>query len=199
MTQQLTLSVNTEQKEKIPLEKVNNPNADYGNTKHSVEYIKSHWAKDCHIFDLRWYQNNASREEVLERVKNNYIENAGHSSFLLPIMKDHGWSDEQITDYLMTLKEKHLSKLRDYAQAEIEKIDLTIWAIERVITCYQEFKRYCITLKQIPTPLREILEKLKDKHREQLREEKQKLNEKILRIAQKVKELERRCNEDTNL
>ena len=151
MSRQLTLSTNTES--------VTKPKVDNNNQQYSVDYIKNHWRKDFYLFDLRWYENNAEREEVLEKVKNNYVENAGHSSFLLPIMKSHGWSDEQITDYLMTLREKHLTTLRDNAQDEIEKINLEFWAVERVITCYQEYRQYCITLKQTPTPVRKILEK----------------------------------------
>ena len=111
-------------------------------------------------------------------------------------MKSHGWSNDEITDYLMTLRENHLNILGSYAMDEIEKINLEFWGVERVITCYREYRKYCIALKQNTKPLREILEKIKDKHREELKEEKRKLNEKILRIAQKVKELERRCDEE---
>lgn len=190
MSQQLTLSANPEKSERITKSKVNN-----NNTQYSVDYIKNHWRKDCYIFDLRWYKNNAEREEVLEKVKSNYIENAGHSSLLLPIMKSHGWSDDEITDYLMTLRENHLNILRNYAMDEIERIDLTFWAVERVIKCYRHYRKYCIAVKQNPKPLKEILEKIKDRHREELKEEKRKLNERIIRITKKVRELESRCDE----
>jgi hypothetical protein len=194
MSQQLSLSVNPEKQQRATMPKVNNSNQQY-----SVDYIKNHWSKDWYLFDLRWYENNAEREEVLEKVKNNYIENAGHSGFLLPIMKSHGWSDDEIADYLMSLREKHLTTLRNHTMDEVERINLQFWGVERVITCYRDFKKYCIALKQNPKPLREVLEKIKDRHREELKKEKMKLNERIIRITNKVRELERRCDEDKNL
>ena len=59
MPQQITLSVNSEKSGKVTQPKINE-----NNTQYSVDYIKNHWRKDCYIFDLRWYKNNAEREEI---------------------------------------------------------------------------------------------------------------------------------------
>ena len=161
-------------------------------TEYSVDYIKNHWAKDCYIFDLRWYQNGATQEEVLKRVKNNQFENAGHSSFLLPIMKSYGWSDDQMTDYLMTLKTKHLASHKAYALEELERMNLEHWAPDRIIPCYERYANACKAIQEQPIPLQTIISKLKDQCRTKLQEEKRLLNEKIQTITENLKTLERR-------
>ena len=160
-------------------------------SQYNVEYIKNHWAKDCYIFDLRWYQNGAMREEVLERVKNNQFENAGHSSFLLPLMKSHGWTDDQITDYLMTLKTKHLVTHKTYAFEELERMNLEHWSSDRIIPCYERYANDSKAIQEQPIPLQTIINKMKDQCRTKLQEEKRLLNEKIQNITEKLKQLER--------
>lgn len=195
MTEQLLLPVAEEPQQPPPPSITQSPikaRTQAGNsTDYSIDYIKNYWARDCYIFDLRWYQNNATREEVLDKVKNNQFENAGHSSFLLPIMKSHGWGDEQITDYLMSLRTKHLATHKAHALEELERMNLENWTSERITACYERYAASCKAIQEKPIPLQTIITKLKDQCRNKLIEEKRLLNEKIQTIAEKLKQLER--------
>jgi len=190
MTEQTTLFVGFK-KNCLP------PSPQHSAEKYSVEYIKNYWANDCYIFDLRWLKAHGSKDDILECVKNNCFKNAGHSSFLLPEMKSEGWNNEQITDYLMTLRARHLATLKGFAEAELVRINFESMDADRIMTLYKNYCLYCAGLKQSPRPIRDLFEGVKSKHREELRQERQKVNNRILKIAEKVKAFEQMLSEET--
>lgn len=94
-------------------------------SQYTKEYIKNEWAKDYYIFDVRDYESigktewkdwikEITKETVTNMVKKRNFSNSGHSSYLIDIMiKDHGWTEEQIVDYVLQFKEIHLNTLKN--------------------------------------------------------------------------------------
>ena len=94
-------------------------------SQYTEDYIKNTWAKDYYIFDVRDYESIGKqewkdwpkeiiRETITNMVKKRCFINSGHSSYLIDIMiKDHGWTEEQIVDYVLQFKETHLNTLKN--------------------------------------------------------------------------------------
>ena len=60
------------------------------------------------------WQKEITRETVVEMIKKRNFVNSGHSSYLIDIMINvHGWTEEQIVDYVLKFRDAHLNTLKN--------------------------------------------------------------------------------------
>jgi len=103
---------------------------DIGN--YTEEYITNYLSQERYLFDLRWWRNEAKREEIVKRLEDGWIDstNAGHADLLIQtLLFGHKWSVERIADLLMGFREKHLRAMLKGWLSEIPRYKK--WAEEK--------------------------------------------------------------------
>nr|QBN22346.1 hypothetical protein [uncultured archaeon] len=83
---------------------------------YDIDYIKD-YLSDFHgmyLFDLRWWNGYAEREEIIERLENGWgTTNCGHGDLLIETLLDgHKWSVEDVADFLMSIRERQLERMK---------------------------------------------------------------------------------------
>lgn len=143
-------------------------------SQYSEEYIKNEWAKDYYIFDVRDYESigkpewknwpkEITRETVTEMVNKRSFINSGHSSYLIEIMiKEYGWTEERIVDYVLKLKEKHLNTLKNEWRNSIVNPQIGFKEnIKYLKEVYSYYLCCCKNLNENPESFESLISKIK--------------------------------------
>ena len=155
---------------------IKNQDIKTGSGRYTEDYIKRTWSEDYYIFDVRDYESigksewkdwikEISNQTVNDMVQNRRFINSGHSSYLIEIMiKEQGWTEAQIADYILQLRDKHLNTLKQNWKKSITNAPYGFKNdIKYLKEIYSHYVCCCKNLNENPEPFENLISKIKAK------------------------------------